>query len=174
MFLQKNDLVLRPAKPEDADLLSSWWSDGRIMGHAGFPDGLDINPQALAKDLEKDSDADGRRIIIEIKNVAIGEMSYRRIEGTTAEIGIKICNFDQRGKGFGTTCLEMLRDYLLYESDFEKIILDTNLNNKRAQHVYEKLGFKKEKESSWKDQRGIDQRSVHYYYVKGEKDEGKN
>ena len=167
MFLKKNDLVLRPARPEDAQILSAWWSDGRIMAHAGFPDGLDINPQALAKDLEKDSDAGGRRVIIESKNVPIGEMSYRRLEETTAEIGIKICDFDQQGKGLGTTCLEMLKDYLLYDLDFEKIILDTNSNNKRAQHVYEKLGFKKEKESSWKDQRGVNQSSIHYYYKKG-------
>ena len=174
MFLQKNDLVLRPARPEDAKLLSAWWSDGRIMAHAGFPDGLDINSQALAKDLKKDCDTRCRRLIIENNNIPIGEMSYGRIDETTAEIGIKICDFDQQGKGLGTMCLEMLRDYLLYDLDFEKIVLDTNLNNKRAQHVYENLGFIKERESTWKDQRGMDQSSIHYYYKKGKNDEGKD
>ena len=48
-----------------------------------------------------------------------------------------------------------------------KIILDTNLNNTRAQHVYEKLGFKKVrvKNNSWKNQLGEWQSSVDYELV---------
>jgi len=40
----------------------------------------------------------------------------------------------------------------------------TNLKNKRAQHVYEQLGFKKIRinENSWKDQLGIWQSIVDY------------
>ena len=47
---------------------------------------------------------------------------------------------------------------------YAKIILDTNLNNKRAQHVYELLGFQKLRirENSWKNQIGEMQSSVDY------------
>jgi RimJ/RimL family protein N-acetyltransferase len=47
---------------------------------------------------------------------------------------------------------------------YDKIILDTNLKNKRAQYVYEKLGFKKTGQNlnSWKDQLGEFQSSVDY------------
>ena len=47
---------------------------------------------------------------------------------------------------------------------YDKVVLDTNLNNKRAQHVYESLGFEKVKvhEQAWKDQLGQWQGSVDY------------
>lgn len=47
---------------------------------------------------------------------------------------------------------------------YRKIILDTDLNNTRAQHVYEKLGFRKVKVSidSWINQIG-EKCSVVYY-----------
>ena len=46
----------------------------------------------------------------------------------------------------------------------EKIILDTNANNKRAQHVYEELGFTKlrVRENSWKNQLGELQSVIDY------------
>ena len=50
---------------------------------------------------------------------------------------------------------------------YEKIVLDTNLNNKRAQHVYESLGFRKLRVNmdSWKDQLGRWQSSVDYELI---------
>jgi len=53
---------------------------------------------------------------------------------------------------------------LFNEYGYEKILLDTNLNNKRAQHVYEQLGFKKvrTKENVWTDQAGVLQSFVDY------------
>lgn len=51
---------------------------------------------------------------------------------------------------------------------YEKIILDTNLKNERAQHVYERLGFKKLRvvENSWCDQLGEAQSAVEYEMYK--------
>ena len=56
---------------------------------------------------------------------------------------------------------------MLPDHGYKKIILDTNLNNTRAQHVYEKLGFKKirVKNNSWKNQLGELQSSVEYELV---------
>ena len=33
-------IILRKATAEDAQRLSHWYADGRIMVHVGFPDGL--------------------------------------------------------------------------------------------------------------------------------------
>ena len=48
-----------------------------------------------------------------------------------------------------------------------KLVLDTNLNNKRAQHVYDLLGFNRVKTNidSWTDQLGVLQSSVEYELV---------
>jgi ribosomal protein S18 acetylase RimI-like enzyme len=59
----------------------------------------------------------------------------------------------------------LFTDETLNEVHFiDKIILDTNLNNIRAQHVYEKLGFTKLRinKDIWKDQLGVNQSSVDY------------
>ena len=52
----------------------------------------------------------------------------------------------------------------LFQNDCSKIILDTNLRNKRAQHVYESLGFRKLRINvdAWNDQLGQPQTSVDY------------
>lgn len=163
MLLAQGFLTIRDATPPDAALLCRWWNDGRVMAHAGFPNGLGVEPGAIARSLAADSDATGRRLVIEADGQPIGEMSYRAIGDSTAEIGIKICEQAQQGKGYGSALLKMLIGGL-FSRGFGKIILDTNLNNTQAQHVYEKLGFRRVRvnRDSWTDQLGVPQSSVDY------------
>lgn len=148
----------------DVDLLLKWWNDGKIMEHAGFPNGLNETREGIQKSLQKDNE-DNRRLIISYDHTPIGEMNYKRIGDRIAEIGIKICEFDMQNKGHGTMFLTLLIDCLFNNYNYNKIILDTNLNNKRAQYFYEnKLGFKKIRvnKDAWYDQLGRIQSSVDY------------
>lgn len=113
--------------------------------------------------LKTDTDQN-RRLILEIDGIPPGEMCYRRVKDKVAEIGIKVCDFSRQEKGFGTQFLKMLIGCLFKDMGYEKIILDTNLNNTRAQHVYEKIGFRKVAVNidSWKNQLGEMQSSVDY------------
>ena len=117
--------------------------------------------------IKKDNDLN-RRLIIEFEDKPIGEMNYRTLEERTAEIGIKICDFDQQNKGYGTAFMKMLMEYLFVNQGYKRIILDTNLKNDRAQFVYERLGFKKVRTNinKWRDQLGIMQSSVDYEMTK--------
>jgi RimJ/RimL family protein N-acetyltransferase len=164
VFIQKDNLVIRDATQADAHILGNWWRDGTIMAHAGFPHGLNVSDQEIASSLSTDADDTRRRLIIEADGKPIGEMSYRNKGNRVAEIGIKICDSTMQGQGYGTRLLRMLIDVLLYEQKYEKITLDTNLENTRAQHVYEKIGFRKVSinHNSWKDQLGHPQSSVEY------------
>lgn len=58
----------------------------------------------------------------------------------------------------------MLIFSLFSNMGYKKIILDTNIKNQRAQHVYEELGFKKVRvnRNSWKNQPGELQSSIDY------------
>ncbi|WP_345795609.1 GNAT family protein [Clostridium folliculivorans] len=89
------------------------------------------------------------------------------MEDNIAEIGIKICDFNYQEKGYGTKALKLLISYLFDNLKVEKIILDTNINNTRAQHVYEKLGFKKiaTRINSFKNQLGVFQSSIDYELI---------
>lgn len=162
MYLKSDDIVIRHATTDDAKILGDWWSDGKVMAHAGFPNGVKTNINKLMDKIKDETDK-SRTLIIEINSKRIGEMNYKTNEDVS-EIGIKICDFSYQEKGYGTKALKMLISYLFDEMKVEKIILDTNLNNKRSQHVYEKIGFRKlaVRINSWKDQIGIIQSSIDY------------
>lgn len=169
MLLKYKTLIIRNATINDSEVLAKWWNDGKVMAHAGFPNGLGITATKIAEDLKRDSDIKGRRLIIENDGIPIGEMSYGNKGDNIAEIGIKICDFSKQEKGFGKILLSLFI-IELFSMGFEKIILDTNLNNTRAQRVYEQLGFKKLRVNidAWKDQLGVSQSSVDYELHKGE------
>lgn len=162
MLLVDGDLLIRNATVNDVKILCKWWSDGKVMAHAGFPNGLYTDPKKLAEQLENETDL-SRRLIVEIDTKKVGEMNYR-IKDNTAEIGIKICDFTYQEKSYGTKALKLLIKFLFKEMKVQKIILDTNVKNLRAQHVYEKIGFTKTNISinSWRDQLGELQSSVNY------------
>lgn len=164
MLLKHKNLTIRNAITDDAKLLASWWNDGKIMEHAGFPNGTGQTAQSIAECLQDDTDNTHRRLIIEIDNTAVGEMIYRNKGNGVAEIGIKICDFSKQNKGNGKILLSMLINSLYNDLGYKKIILDTNLENKRAQHVYEQLGFVKLciNENSWTNQIGEIQSSIDY------------
>ncbi len=166
MDISKNDIRIRNAGPADCEQLAAWWNDGKIMAHAGFPNGLGTTPEHIREEIADDTDDTYRRLIIEYKGASIGEMSYYNLGGNVAEMGIKICNTDYQEKGLGRTILSMLIAEL-FERGYEKIVLDTNLKNERAQHVYEMLGFRKLRVNidSWRDQLGELQSSVDYELV---------
>lgn len=141
----------------DAEQLTAWWNDGAVMAHAGFPNGLGTTIEEVIAGL-----GDGRMVLEEGERL-IGEACYRKVGEDIAEIGIKICETDCQNRGLGRIILSMLISWL-FEQGFEKIVLDTNLTNLRAQHVYESLGFRKLRINydSWTDQLGNKQSAVDY------------
>lgn len=179
MRLEQGKLCIKNAEQEDCKQLVSWWNDGAVMAHAGFPNGLGTNEEKVQKQIAADSDDTRRHLVIWYDGNRIGEMSYANlgdsleetgedtIENRTADIGIKICNPTFQEKGLGKIVLSMLiRE--LFSRGYTKIVLDTNLKNKRAQHVYERLGFQKVniRMDAWVDQVGEKQSVVDYELTK--------
>lgn len=162
MLLEYKNLRIRSATTEDADILTNWWNDGAVMAHAGFPNGIGETPEHVAEKIANDNKC--IRLILELDDYPIGEACYYNLGNKVAEIGIKICDFSKQEKGLGRIYLSMLIQALFEEAGYEKIILDTNLKNERAQHVYEKLGFRKVRVNydSWKNQLGELESSVDY------------
>lgn len=160
VFMKNNSLLVRDAIPSDAPQLAAWWNDGSVMAHAGFPNGLGTTEEEVIAGLGNG------RLSLEEDGRPIGEACYRPVGDGIAEIGIKICEVDCQNRGLGRIILSMLIRYL-FDNGFEKIVLDTNPNNLRAQHVYEMLGFRKVRTNidSWTDQLGRKQSSVDYELV---------
>ena len=157
-----NYIIIRTAQESDATQLSAWGNDGSVMAHAGFPNGVNTNEERIKKQIKNYTDAH-RVLMIEYKGKAIGEMNYEFSDDDRCEIGIKICDSTYQEKGLGRVILSLFIKEL-FKMGAKTIFLTTNLNNKRAQHVYEKLGFKKIRidYDSWTDQLGELQSSVYY------------
>ena len=160
MKIQYENLIIRQAETADAKPLAAWWNDGAVMAHAGFPNGLGTTEEEVIEGLSNG------RMVIEESGRLIGECNYRNVKDGVAEIGIKICETDCQNRGVGRKVLSMLIGWL-FRNGWSRIILDTNLTNTRAQHVYEALGFRKVRTNidSWKDQLGRLQSSVDYELV---------
>ena len=158
--IQYENLTIRQAEVADAKQLAAWWNDGAVMAHAGFPNGLGTTEEKIIERFGNGC------MVIEESDRLIGECNYRNIADGVAEIGIKICETDCQNRGVGRKVLSMLIGWL-FRNGYSKIVLDTNLTNTRAQHVYESLGFREVRTNidSWKDQLGQLQSSVDYELV---------
>ena len=163
MDIRFEGIRIRNASSADCQQLADWWNDGAVMAHAGFPNGIGTTPEEIRRQIARERDETGRTLIIEYRARSIGEMNYRRKGDRTAEIGIKICEPDYQERGLGRVILSLLIKEL-FSAGYTKIVLDTNLKNLRAQHVYELLGFQKVLVNfdSWTDQLGRRQSSVDY------------
>ena len=176
MKLEFHNIIIRDALLSDAEILTKWWNDGKIMAHAGFPDGLGTNVEKVRSGLSKPG-----RLIIEYEGIPIGEMSYELFrpsekalcsgyiipeDHSAAEIGIKLCLENFREKGLGRICLSLLIKEL-FRLGVGEIILDTMADNLRARHVYGLLGFEELRvnENIWVSPDGTAYSSVDYRLV---------
>ena len=100
MNINYKDILIRNAIESDAVQLEKWWNDGSVMAHAGFPDGVHTNAERIRKQIENYTDKK-RTLIIEYKNIPIGEMNYEMSDDSECEIGIKICESDYQERGIG-------------------------------------------------------------------------
>lgn len=166
MIKNKNNVTIRSAEIRDIELLAAWWSNGKVMEHAGFPKGLKTNKNRLKTHIQT-LDFKSDLMIIEASDYRIGEMNYNLIDDYY-EIGIKICDINEQGKGYGEIAIKLLIEHIFQDLSGKKIKLDTNLNNIGAQKFYERIGFERIgiRENCWTDQLGVLQSAVDYQLIK--------
>ena len=140
-MLKYKNVSLRKAQVDDALQLSSWWNDGEIMAHAGFPNGVGVSVGEIVTLIKKNSD-NRCLFILDVDGTSVGEMHYRKKGSVTSEIGIKICDKTFHNKGIGKKALSLLIHHLFDEHKCETVLVDVAAKNKMAQHVYEQVGFK--------------------------------
>ena len=171
MRIEQGEVVIRSATVDDAAQLNSWWNDGKVMAHAGFPNGLGESLDDTICNIRQWEGKLSQLCLIEFQGKPAGELSYRVKDDGTVWPGWKICVSDYQNQGYGTKIILMLFDFLFSDKTInsrfpiEKIIWDTDFENKRAQTVYEnkikarKIGIR---ENAWKDQSGTWRSAVDY------------
>ena len=177
MRIHKDNIIIRSATSDDATWLNKWWNDGKVMEHAGFPNGLEESLEDTIANIKSWEDKLSQLCIIEIDGKLVGELSYRIKGDGAAYPGWKICDSSYQNKGYGPKIIKMLFEFLFTDENInskfwvEKIVWDTMQENKRAQYVYEtKIGAKKIgiQENAWKDQLGNWRSVVDYKITRGD------
>ena len=49
MNIEYDQLCIRNAEKKDCEQLAKWWNDGKVMAHAGFPNGLGTTATEIEK-----------------------------------------------------------------------------------------------------------------------------
>jgi len=73
MKITKDNLTIRSAVPDDAEILTSWWNDGKVMAHAGFPLGLNQTLEQTLAQIKENETSISQRCIIEIGGAPSGK-----------------------------------------------------------------------------------------------------
>lgn len=150
-MINSKNLMIRQLELGDEEYLYKWWNDGDMMEHATHVFGTLQSKESIKKSILKDIEdttmfPNSKRFIICKKDtlVPIGEINYSNWDSRNqkAELGIKICNIEEQGKGNGVDALYHFIDFMFKFLNINKIELTTMSDNKRAQQLYRKLGFK--------------------------------
>ncbi len=56
MRIEKDNIVIRSATVDDAIQLNKWWNDGKVMEHAGFPNGLGESLEDTIENIQSKND----------------------------------------------------------------------------------------------------------------------
>jgi RimJ/RimL family protein N-acetyltransferase len=146
MLLQGSRVTVRPLTRADLTNMAGWRPFANpLYDGANWPH---RSPEQLDHWYAR-SNQDPQRLlcaVIDESGQVIGSITLRGINGRRyARLGITI-GADFVDQGYGTEALILFLDYYFAQMGFQKLILDVAAFNRRALHVYEKLGFHPVKE----------------------------
>jgi RimJ/RimL family protein N-acetyltransferase len=146
--LRGERVYLRPLEPDDLEIVHRWFEDTRIQTLMGDP------PVSLAARRQRYEDAakgDGREVFRFVicqldDDRAIGRTDVFEIDrqNGSCAFGITIGDPDLWGQGLGTDAVNAVVDFAFGQLRMERVWLDTDDQNARAQGAYRKAGFVEE------------------------------
>jgi aminoglycoside 2''-phosphotransferase len=154
-IIEKDSVSLRLLTEQDKPLLLKWLTDERILN---FWEGKSTvyTFEKVIENYYSEEDVECIRAIIECDGKSIGyvhmyklneellnEYEYPLTDKVVYGIDQFIGEPEYWDKGIGTKFMKLVLQYLTKEKNAEIIILDPHVDNPRAIHVYEKVGFKK-------------------------------
>ena len=148
LFAGKLVRLVAPSK-EDAAILARWSEDASYLRAMDTDYARPLSEQEFAKRLDPDR-RDPNWIEFHLRTMEgdklIGFVALHTIEwnNATATLSIGIGEPAYRDKGYGSEALQLLLNYAFAELNLFRVGLDVIVNNDRAVHVYEKLGFRRE------------------------------
>ena len=143
VYLEKNQMQLRPFNPDDAETILGWckdkysfrlWSADRYKDFPAKPEemmrqyeGQNLHPLTAISD-----------------DIIIGHilLRYSSEDKTVIRFGFVIVDDSKRGKGYGKQMLRLAIDYALLELRAKCITLGVFCDNSSAVECYKSVGFR--------------------------------
>ena len=143
--LRGEHVYLGPLEPDDADLVSRWYSDDRVRKLMGDPPLSGATRRARYESAARDDgEAVYRFVICRLDDdTPVGRADLFDIDRTNGHcsFGIAIGDPELWGRGLGTDAVNAIVDFAFGELRLERVMLDTDADNLRAQAAYAKAGF---------------------------------
>ena len=138
---------LRAREPEDVPQLYEWFNDPEVTEHLAMRYPLSLRSEREFVDSASDVGYNNINFAIEtLDGKMIGGCGLETAspENRSAELGIAIGDKNFWGGGYGTDTMRTLVRFGFDMMNLHRVQLDVYANNLRAQHVYEKVGFRVE------------------------------
>ncbi|MDX1614150.1 MAG: GNAT family N-acetyltransferase [Candidatus Promineifilaceae bacterium] len=137
-------LAIVVASPADANLYVRLWTDPRVMGNVGFPQGIPTTQEEVAARIraEQDQPPFGRLLLVrrQADGQAIGECKlYRPDRDGISETDIKLLPRFW-SQGYGTEIKRGLIDYLFAHTDCRAVQATPNVDNQASIRMQENVG----------------------------------
>src|SRR5215204_1583888 len=143
--LRGERVYLRPLEPGDADLVSDWYADDRVRRLMGdLPVSRARRQHRYEAAVTGDADDVFRFLICQLDDdVPVGRTDIFAIDRHNGgcAFGITIGEPGRWGQGLGTDAVNAVVDFCFGELRMERVWLDTDAENLRAQAAYRKAGF---------------------------------
>ena len=141
-------VYLRPLEPTDADLVHRWYEDTRIQTLMGDPPLSLAGRRQRYEESVKGDGPDVFRFVICLldDDRAVGRTDVFEIDrqNGSCAFGLTIGDPELWGQGLGTDAVNAIIDFAFGQLRMERVWLDTDDDNARAQAAYRKAGFSQE------------------------------
>lgn len=140
---------LRELERKDMVNINVWRNDPHLVALLGAPFryiNVEVDEAWFDNYMRNRGNAVRCAIIHEETGELIGLVSLTNVNyvNQSAEFHIMIGNQQKQNCGAGTFAVRTMLDHAFYNMNMHRIELTVLVSNQRAQHVYEKCGFKKE------------------------------
>jgi RimJ/RimL family protein N-acetyltransferase len=146
--METKSLVLKNTELSDCKYFYEWEKDPAIVEYLSID--KDIQYEDVVKSFvlaSNDSKMLMFTILSKTENAPIGRVIISRISSRENSLDITklyIGNKSFQGKGYGIELMQVLIKYAFFDLNMERVTLDYYVDNKRAELLYNKVGFKNE------------------------------
>lgn len=156
--LQTNRFLIRAAQPRDAEVYLALWTDPRVMGNVGFPEGLNVTREEILERIEAQEATEFDRLLVVERRAdgrVVGEcMLHPPNRDGIASTDIKLLP-EFWGHGYGTEVKRALLDYLFRHTDCTSVEATPNVENTASIRMQEAVGGRRIREDLFEFPEGM-------------------